>query len=129
MDRHRGHHRHAGVVRDDEALSRLLAAQRADAAERIAALAGDLDGVIRSSAGANADDEHDPEGATIAFERAQLAALLAASRQRLADLDRALARLAAGSYGRCERCGRPIPADRLAARPDAPTCVPCTTRS
>ncbi len=116
-------------MRDDEALSRLLAAQRADAAERIAALAGDLDGVIRSSAGANADDEHDPEGATIAFERAQLAALLAASRQRLADLDRALARLAAGSYGRCERCGRPIPADRLAARPDATTCVPCTTRS
>jgi DnaK suppressor protein len=112
-------------VRDDEALSRLLAAQRADAAERISTLARDLDGVIRSSAGANADDEHDPEGATIAFERAQLAALLAASRRRLADLDRAIARLVDGSYGQCESCGRPIAADRLAARPDATTCVGC----
>jgi RNA polymerase-binding transcription factor DksA len=105
-----------------------LAARRAEAAERGAALAADLDRMIQASVGANADDEHDPEGATIAFERAQLAALLADARQRVADLDAALDRLAAGTYGRCERCGQPIPPDRLAARPTTTTCVPCASR-
>lgn len=103
----------------------MLAAQRADAAERVATLGRDLDGLVESSVGANADDEHDPEGATIAFERAQLTALLAASRRRLADLDRALGRVADGTYGRCTSCGRPIAADRLAARPTAATCIDC----
>jgi RNA polymerase-binding transcription factor DksA len=67
------------------------------------------------------------EGATIAFERAQLTALLAGSRRRLADLDRATARLAAGAYGRCELCSELISADRLAARPTTTTCVRCAT--
>ena len=116
---------HAGTVEDKDALARLLAAEKADAAERIASLTDDLDRLIQSSVGANADDEHDPEGATIAFERAQLAALLAASQRRLADLDRAIARLVEGRYAGCEICGRPITADRLAARPDATTCVGC----
>ena len=116
---------HAGTVVDEDALGRLLAAEQADAAERVASLAADLDRLIQSAVGANADDEHDPEGATIAFERAQLAALLAASRQRLADLDRAAARLAAGTYGRCGSCGGPIGPERLAARPAATTCVRC----
>ncbi len=115
---------HAGAV-DGEAVARLLAVEQAHAAERIAALTEDLDRMIESSAGANADDEHDPEGATIAFERAQLAALLGSSRRRLADLDRATARLAAGTYGRCESCAEPISPDRLAARPTATTCVRC----
>ena len=112
---------------DDDALARLLAAEKADAAERIASLTDDLDRLIQSSVGTNADDEHDPEGATIAFERAQLAALLGASRQRLADLDRATTRLAAGTYGRCESCGLPISAERLGARPTTTTCLRCAT--
>ena len=112
---------------DEEPLARLLAAEKANAAERIASLTDDLDRLIQSSVGANADDEHDPEGATIAFERAQLAALLASSRRRLADLDRATARLAAGAYGRCEHCSELISADRLAARPTTTTCVRCAT--
>jgi DnaK suppressor protein len=114
---------HAGTVVDEDALARLLATEKADAAERIASLTDDLDRLIQSSVRANADDEHDPEGATIAFERAQLTALLAGFRRRLADLDRATARLAAGAYGRCELCSEPISADRLAARPTATTCV------
>jgi RNA polymerase-binding transcription factor len=118
---------HAGTVAGEDALARLLAAEKANAAEQIASLTEDLDRLIQSSVGTNADDEHDPEGATIAFERAQLAALLAASRQRLADLDRATARLAAGTYGRCESCSQPINADRLTARPTTTSCVRCAT--
>ncbi|WP_432824549.1 TraR/DksA family transcriptional regulator [Dactylosporangium sp. CA-092794] len=102
-----------------------LLRRREAAAAEVAALAADLRGVFAASVDSNADDEHDPEGSTIAYERAQLTAVLDAARRRLADLDDALARLAAGTYGGCERCGRPIPAERLAARPAARTCVGC----
>jgi DnaK suppressor protein len=105
-----------------------LVAQRAGLTEQAAALRADLAGMVAASAGANADDEHDPEGATIAFERAQTAALLDRTEARIAGLDRALDRLAAGTYGVCERCGRPIGAERLAARPDALTCIRCASR-
>jgi len=98
---------------------------RADVAAQIELLATDLRGVIEASRSSNADDEHDPEGATIAFERAQTAALLAAARVRLTEYDDALERLDAGTYGSCEVCARPIPPERLAARPAARTCVGC----
>jgi RNA polymerase-binding transcription factor DksA len=42
-------------------------------------------------------------------------------------VDLALARIADGSYGTCERCGEPIGAGRLAARPAARTCIRCAT--
>ncbi|RFU19835.1 TraR/DksA family transcriptional regulator [Geodermatophilus marinus] len=83
--------------------------------------------MVAASRASNADDEHDPEGATIAFERQQLATLLDAARRRLADVDAALERRAAGSYGRCERCGRPITPERLAARPATRSCIDCAT--
>ena len=74
------------------------------------------------------DDEHDPEGATIAFERAQLAGLLESAGDHLASLDDALDRLREGRYGTCEVCGRPIDPARLAARPAARTCITCASR-
>lgn len=104
----------------------LLAAERVRAAGRVAALAREFDAIVAASAGANTDDEHDPEGATIAFERQQVATLLDQARQHLADLDRAAARLHDGTYGTCTRCGTAIPPARLRARPTATTCIPCT---
>ncbi|MEU7846743.1 TraR/DksA C4-type zinc finger protein [Micromonospora parva] len=112
----------SGAVR--EALLRLRAQTEAQAA----ALEGDLRGLFEASRSSNADDEHDPEGSTIAFERAQLIAVLDATRRRLAELDVALRRVDDGSYGVCERCLRPIPAERLVARPSARTCVACASR-
>jgi DnaK suppressor protein len=97
-------------------------------AAEVETLDRDLHGLFEASRSSNADDEHDPEGSTIAFERAQLNAVLDAARQRLADLDLALQRIDAGTYGICERCGQPIPAERLAARPAARTCVGCASR-
>jgi RNA polymerase-binding transcription factor DksA len=75
----------------------------------------------------NADDEHDPEGTTLAFERTQTAALLAQSQSRLDDVDRALRQHEQGAYGICQKCGEAIPAERLEARPTAQTCVRCAT--
>ena len=102
-----------------------LERRRAAAAERLAALTGRFDEVVAASVDANADDEHDPEGATIAFERSQLDALARAARADLAEIAAAQERLAAGTYGVCERCGRVIAPGRLEARPTARTCVAC----
>jgi RNA polymerase-binding transcription factor DksA len=101
---------------------------RADLLEQVAALTAQFDEIVAASAGSNADDEHDPEGATIGFERAQVAALLEAARGRLVEVEAAERRIAGGEYGACTACGRAIEAPRLEARPTALTCVACTPR-
>ena len=103
----------------------VLRAERAQLAEQLATLQREFDRVVDASASSNADDEHDPEGSTIAFERAQLAALLDRTRERLSDVDRAVRAVASGEYGRCARCGRAIDPERLVARPTATRCITC----
>jgi len=46
-------------------------------------------------------------------------------RHQLDEVNAALARLEAGTYGTCERCSRPIPLARLRAMPAARYCVEC----
>ncbi|WP_299957240.1 TraR/DksA C4-type zinc finger protein [uncultured Modestobacter sp.] len=105
-----------------------LARTRTETLAQIDALTREFDEVVAASRSSNADDEHDPEGATIAFERQQVAALLDQAHRRLADVDAALARAEAGDYGTCDSCGRPIASERLAARPQARTCITCASR-
>ena len=76
-----------------------------------------------------ADDEHDPEGPTLAFERSQANAILGQTRDHLAQIDSALERLADGSYGVCTTCGRDIPLARLDARPYSTQCVICAGKA
>ncbi|MGZ5399965.1 MAG: TraR/DksA family transcriptional regulator [Nocardioides sp.] len=102
-----------------------LAEVRRQTEERLAALTRDYDGVVAASRDTNADDEHDPEGATIAFERSQVGALVRQAKQRLDELEAAARRLDEGSYGVCEVCGTLIAAARLQARPEARTCIEC----
>jgi DnaK suppressor protein len=103
----------------------LLAAERRQTLQRLTGLTRDFDTVVAASRDTNADDEHDPEGATIAFERSQIGALARQARHHLDEIDAAVARLEAGTYGTCERCGTPIGEERLAARPAARTCIRC----
>ena len=105
--------------------SRRLAQERARTLERLDGLVDDFDAVTAASLDTNADDEHDPEGATIAFERSQVGALVRQARTHLREIDAALARVRDGSYGRCEGCGGVIAAERLEVRPAARTCVRC----
>ncbi|ROO84509.1 TraR/DksA family transcriptional regulator [Actinocorallia herbida] len=86
------------------------------------------DELVAASAGSNADDEHDPEGATIAFERERLTDSLTRARTDRIALDHALVRLAEGTYWTCNSCGGPIPPARLAARPTTATCIGCAGR-
>ena len=110
----------------DEA-RRLLAAEREQTLRRLTALTDDYDAVVAASRDTNADDEHDPEGATIAFERSQIGALVRQTEQHLAEIDAAEQRVEAGTYGTCESCGQPIGDERLAARPTARTCIRCAS--
>ena len=97
--------------------------ERATLLASVAGMAEDMTKLFDASRDSNADDEHDPEGQTIAFERAQLAALTDQAREQLTEIDAALARVADGTYGICEVGGEPIPPARLEARPTARTCV------
>ena len=92
---------------------------------RIAALTAELDDIVAATADANVDDEHDPEGSTIAFERARVSTLLSQGRGYLEELELAHHRIENGTYGICERCGSEIPPERLRARPVARTCMQC----
>jgi RNA polymerase-binding transcription factor DksA len=56
------------------------------------------------------------------------AALIAATRQSLEQVTAALRRMAEGTYGLCERCGKAIPSERLEILPHARFCVPCQSR-
>lgn len=51
--------------------------------------------------------------------------LTATEAERLRQIDRALEKIGAGTYGTCEACGKPIEAERLEAIPFAATCVTC----
>ncbi len=73
-----------------------LLASRPETARRLAGLERDFAGLVESASQANTDDEHDPEGATLAFERQHLAALIDQARQKLTGIDTALARIDAG---------------------------------
>jgi DnaK suppressor protein len=113
----------AAAIRD------ALATERQQTLDRITAVSREFDGIVESSTGVATDDEHDPEGATIAFEREHVAALLDQTREHLRQVDAALHRIDEGSYGQCEQCGKPIAAGRLEARPTATTCISCASRA
>ena len=104
-----------------------LLAQLAASERHIASLELDHARIVSASESSNADDEHDPEGATIAFERQMVVALLERARTMREDLLHAVAQLEAGTHGTCEGCGLPIPPERLQVRPQARRCVGCAS--
>lgn len=93
-------------------------------AERLVAdLRVELDGIIVAQEADPPDDEHDVEGSSVGFERARVTALLSSAEANLAEL--LAVDPADAGYGRCEVCGQPIGADRLAAVPSTRRCVTC----
>lgn len=112
---------------DAAAVRQRLARERATALARAESLRRRLDEIGDASTRTGADDEHDPEGATLAYERAQAQGLLVDARHELEALDRALARVEQGAYGVCERCGEPIAVERLDALPATTTCISCAS--
>ena len=105
-----------------------LAMEHVAAEARATALARDIRDIVESAKAGATDDEHDPEGATIAFERAQAMAMLEETLVQITALEQVQARLEDGSYGQCEGCGNAIAPERLAVRPSATLCIGCASR-
>jgi DnaK suppressor protein len=70
-------------------------------------------------------DEESGEGDTLAVERERDLALSAQARVAIEQIDAAIEKIHAGTYGRCENCGTRIPEERLKALPYAALCVKC----
>jgi DnaK suppressor protein len=71
------------------------------------------------------DDEHDPEGHTIAFERSQLTGLRDAYLRSIEELNAAEQRLDDARSALCSRCQQRIPLERRLAVPTTTLCVDC----
>ncbi len=95
----------------------LLLAERGRAEQRIAALEREFAVIAEAASAGGTDDEHDPEGATLAFERQHTAALLEQAREQLAAADAAL-----GAAGR--RALRGVRTVRAAHRGGPVGCPP-----
>lgn len=70
-------------------------------------------------------DDESGEGGTQQLDRERDLALSAQAQAAVEEIDRALAKIDEGTYGRCERCGKAIPKPRLEAIPWAALCVQC----
>jgi DnaK suppressor protein len=70
-------------------------------------------------------DNHLADTATETYDRELDYTLEENSEHVLADIDAALTRIEDGTYGVCTSCGKPIPEERLEARPWAPLCIDC----
>jgi RNA polymerase-binding protein DksA len=68
-------------------------------------------------------DNHLGDVATATFDREMASTLEENSNHVLAEIDAALARIANGKYGLCERCEKPIGEERLEALPWATLCI------
>src|SRR5580692_5446280 len=114
-------------VTEPEAAKSRLNFDRERTLGQIADLEREFTAIVASAADGSAggDDEHDPEGATVAFERQHVASLADQARARLAEIDAALRKVTLGTYEICDICDGPIGVERLAARPASLTCVRC----
>jgi len=106
-----------------------LERERAELTARITRLDETLAGLRSDRGSETADDEHDPEGATLSSEWSRLAGLRADAARALRETDAALARATTADYGVCVDCGADIPPARLDARPTATRCVACAEKA
>lgn len=102
-----------------------LVDERQRLADQVGSLQREFDAIVESSELVSTDDEHDPDGSTVAFERQMVAGLLKEARHQLGEVDAALGRMDEDAYGRCIECGDPIPPERLEALPATTVCVRC----
>jgi DnaK suppressor protein len=108
-------------------IRRRLQAERRRVIDQIDYLSHSVEVIVEGAEWTSTDDEHDPEGATIAYERALALALLRQAHDDLGVLDVAMARLEDGSITTCVMCDGPIPLERLLALPGVRSCIRCAS--
>ena len=103
-----------------------LAAEAAALREDIGRAETDIADRLGDAVGDAGEDQADV--GAMAYEREHDLALTHTARELLAQTERALATIEAGTYGTCESCGQPIGKARLQAFPRAVLCVACKQR-
>jgi RNA polymerase-binding protein DksA len=103
-----------------------LTEHREKVAATLAAQEEDLAQLMRDAGDGAGHDQADM-GAT-SFERDHELIVVNNEREKLAQIDRALARISDGTYGICESCGNPIGKMRVMAFPRATLCLTCKQR-
>ncbi len=106
---------------DLDQIAATLAERRADLARELARLTAPPAVGQNLSFGKRIGD-----GTTEAVERISTTATARSISASLDEVERALAKIDDGSYGRCDSCGQAIPADRLEARPATALCIECS---
>lgn len=108
---------------DTDAIARDLSLRREALAAELAGLTAPPEAGATVGFGKRIGD-----GTTEAVERFTTTAAARSVARSLADVERALAKITEGTYGRCDDCGGEIPAARLAALPAAARCRDCSSR-
>jgi len=104
----------------------VLRAEKTRLQHEIASAVEDLNELLRDSGDGSGDDQADAGSKT--FEREHEMSVANNSRDLLVQVEHALQRIKAGTYGTCESCGLPIGKMRLEAFPRATLCVDCKQR-
>jgi DnaK suppressor protein len=78
--------------------------------------------------GGLAYDQNFADSSQVTAERGEVEALANSLKESLAEVEHALAKFEAGTYGLCENCGQPIAPARLEAKPAARLCINCASR-
>jgi DnaK suppressor protein len=115
----------AKATMDREALRQRLLLERERLEHEIAELDADLSESLEDSSEESPYDQHMAETAAVTLDREIDLTLQENALASVAQIDRALAKLENGSYGKCDKCGKPIGEDRLQAAPFATLCIDC----
>jgi len=110
---------------DMEALKKALTAERERLGKEIDELDADLSESLEDSSEESPYDQHLAETAGVTLDREIDLTLEENAKTVIAQIDRALQKLEAGSYGACDKCGKPISEERLKVAPFAALCIEC----
>jgi len=112
---------------DVERLLAIVEAERSRSERQLEALQLSVAAIVEGAELTSTDDEHDPEGATIAYERAQATALLRQAAIDVEALTMVAETLRSGNWPVCTVCGAEIGRERMEALPTARRCIRCAS--
>lgn len=100
-----------------------LRAERTELAEQLATIEAQTFAASQSDLSGEVGDDESADAGTATFEREKELSIEQNVRDLIQKIDRALKRIDAGTYGICERCGKPIEKARIKALPYVDLCI------